>query len=324
MAYCSNCGTRIEPGEVHVCGLEKETPDRENGFAGEADRVTLQKQPAFALAPQPEVSSPMYSETPPQAASAQAVPAAAAQVAPAAAAGANGAGGASGQPGGPSPAARWAESAKAGLAQIDTAKLVGLLRNPLSALKLQGDKDLPLGVIGIAASLLGFVLWAWSFKHRVIGAIYGGFEDLGLGDFGSSMSAELPIVGPLLLTGLVSLAVLLAASYLIGVRRGEQKLDWREGLTRLGGLQLFTGALFLVGALAMFASPSLSFFLLSATLLLSLSLTLHASISAFRIAEERAFLFMLPVVAIQVCAVLIMLNAFSNQLGGAFGGMLGL
>ncbi|MDG0808683.1 hypothetical protein [Cohnella rhizosphaerae] len=45
--------------------------------------------------------------------------------------------------------------------------LLALLRNPSAALALRGAEDLPLGLIGAAASVAGFYIWVLAVQNRV-------------------------------------------------------------------------------------------------------------------------------------------------------------
>lgn len=202
------------------------------------------------------------------------------------------------------------------LANVDKHKILNLMKNPMSALQLRSESDLLYGVLGLVVSLLGFVLWAWSFKHQLIKLMILGFGSL-INDEKESYreaSEYLPIVNHMLLLGLISLIVLVGITLLLGNKMGLHKLHWKDSMVQLGGLQLISGIGFIVAALMMFISIKLSFVLLFTTLLATLALTLVAGIEMFRIHRDRIALFIGLVVLIQVCAILVVFNSFGSEL----------
>lgn len=207
-------------------------------------------------------------------------------------------------------------SARDHLAHVDKHKILNLLKNPMSALQLRAESDLLYGVLGLVVSLLGFVLWAWSFKHQLIKLMILGFGSLISDDKESYREASeyLPIVNHMLLLGLISLIVLVGITFLLGNKMGLHKLHWKDSMVQLGGLQLISGIGFIVAALMMFISIKLSFLLLFTTSLAALVLTLVAGIEMFRIQRDRLALFIGLTVLIQVCAILVVFNSFGSEL----------
>lgn len=207
-------------------------------------------------------------------------------------------------------------TAKEQLARVDRHKILNLLKNPMSALHLRGDSDLLYGVLGIIASLVGFILWSWSFKHQLIKAMIAQFGGLMRDDSEaySDASEYLPIVNHMLVLGLVSLIVMLVAVFLLGSKLGTQRIGWKDSLVKIGGLQWIVGAALIVAALVMFVSVKASLVLLLTTVIASLMLTLYAGIEIFRIYRERAVWFIAAAVLIQVVAVLVVFNSFGTEL----------
>lgn len=202
------------------------------------------------------------------------------------------------------------------LANVDKHKILNLIKNPMSALQLRAESDLLYGILGLVVSLLGFVLWAWSFKHQLIKLMLLGFGSLISDEKESYREASeyLPIVNHMLLLGLVSLIVLVGVTLLLGNKMGLHKLHWKDSMVQLGGLQLISGIGFIVAALMMFVLIKLSFVLLFTTLLATLVLTLVAAIEMFRIHRDRIALFIGLIVLIQVCAILVVFNSFGTEL----------
>ncbi|MEJ8303544.1 hypothetical protein [Saccharibacillus sacchari] len=337
MAYCTNCGAEIQAGEIHVCPLEpKEAGTPQPISSG----VSLEKNSSGTPQASPEPTSPSIPAQPDIPSAAQASSTVPGSVPPpsnvpvpvpppsreesADQARHNEQAGQPGQPGAASAtASRLADAAKSEWSKLDTGKLLGLLKNPLSALHLRGDRDLLLGIFGLLSPLLGFLIWAWAFKRNLINGLTDGFTDTGFfdGDLDSlsgSLNDRIIIVGPMFMASLISVLVLLAAAYLLGNWRGQDKQSLREGWIRLSGVQFFAGALFLVSAVLVFMSTSASLLLVGATLLLAFVLTQYAAIRMFRIAEERVSLFLALTVAIQTVAIALILNGFSTQLAEGF------
>ncbi|WP_458120187.1 hypothetical protein [Paenibacillus sp. Z6-24] len=216
----------------------------------------------------------------------------------------------------PATAAPMITTAREQLARVDRHKILNLLKRPMSALQLRGDSDLLYGLLGIIASLVGFVLWSWSFKHQLIKALVVQFGGR-LNDYEesySSASEYLPIVNHMLVLGLVSLIVMLAAVFLLGSKLGSQRHGWKDSLVKLGGLQWITGAALILSALVIFVSVKFSFVLLLTTVIATLVLTLYAGIEMFRIHRDRAVWFIGAVVLIQVVAVLLVFNSFGAEM----------
>ncbi|WP_037284563.1 hypothetical protein [Saccharibacillus sacchari] len=316
MAFCTNCGTEIQTGEIHVCPLDpKESRTSDEHIGG----VSLEKHSAEG--PREEAALPFHATH--AASPTPAMPAPLPMVAQPVTEGPSGQAGQPGQPGQPGAAAatasRFAEAAKGEWNKLDTGKLLGLLKNPLSALRLRGDSDLMLGIFGIVSPILGFLIWAWALKRSIVNSVAGGLSDIGffgddLGALSGTLSSRMTIVGPLFAASIVSVIVLLAAAYVLGNWRGQEKQSSRDGMVRLGGVQLFAGAVFLISALLVFISPSLSMLLLTGTMLLAFVYTQYAAIRMFRIPEERVSLFLALTVAIQLIAMAIILGSFSSQL----------
>lgn len=207
-------------------------------------------------------------------------------------------------------------TARGHLANVDKHKILNLLKNPMSALQLKAETDFMYGILGLVVSLLGFVLWAWSFKHQLIKLMILGFGSLISDEKESYREASeyLPIVNHMLLLGFVSLIVLVGITFLLGNKMGLHKLHWKDSIVQLGGLQLISGVGFIVAALMMFVLIKLSFLLLFTTLLATLALTLVAGIEMFRIRRDRIALFIGLIVLIQVCAILVVFNSFGTEL----------
>ena len=250
MKFCTNCGSPIQEGEVHVCSQEA---------ASTVPAPSAQPIRTVPAPPRPDLSS------------------------------------------------------------VDKSRLTELLKNPLSALQLRGETDMAYGLIGLAASILGFMAWAWSFKRNIIHTLYG---MMGIGQSWESAYSEaneqFAVLKPMFMTGLASLVFLLVGAILFGKWLGQHKTSWKEGVTVLGAVQLVSGAGFLVSALMLFVSLKIGLVLFAVVLLATLALTAYASLQFFRVPQHRVLHFMLLFVLLQVVAVLLAMDFSANQAVGDF------
>ncbi|WP_172195872.1 hypothetical protein [Saccharibacillus qingshengii] len=219
---------------------------------------------------------------------------------------------------------------KGELSKFEKGTLLGLLKNPMSALQLRGETDLRYGLMGLAASLIGYMLWAWSFKRNLLHTLFemsGGGSSSEWRDGYSEISKQFAILSPLFVIGLVSLIALIVGALGLGSWLGTNKISGKEALAKLGSVQLAIGAGFLACALMMFVSLRLGLLLLIVALLSAWALTLLASVQLFRVSSER----MLPMVAlfalVMVAAIAITFNlqvqaGIENLLGSTLGDFL--
>ncbi|GGD92935.1 hypothetical protein [Paenibacillus nasutitermitis] len=194
----------------------------------------------------------------------------------------------------------WSSAVK----QVDKNVLIRLLRNPFDALQLSPGKDLIYGVIGLGTSVIGYLIWIWLVGAKInsfFGGFFGGFSPL---SFGSQMT------GRLFLTGLVSVLALLASIWLVGMWRGNARHDIKSVVTRLGSMQVFSGAGFLAAGICSLVSLKLSFLIGGSTALIALAVTVFAGLELFNVTVNRRFEFM----ACSIAAYLIIYTVVSSIL----------
>jgi hypothetical protein len=188
-----------------------------------------------------------------------------------------------------SPALPETAAASAGTASglnLDVNVLKGLLLNPQTGMRLHPGKDFIYGILGIAASVIGFFLWGLALQKKVedsLNSVFGGFNLFG--GFNRSLNLGKYFFG----IGLVSVLCLIGALWLIGQWKGSVKRNWREVVTCLGSMQLLWGAGFIIAAVLVFISYQLSFLLMSILLLSALILTVLAAQDLFRMKAEQRF-----------------------------------
>lgn len=175
--------------------------------------------------------------------------------------------------------------------------LLNLLRNPLAGLRLNPENGLIYGILGMAASLIGFFLWGLALEKKIedsLSSVFGGFF---LFDW---VKPNIHLAEKFLPVGLVSLQSLVGALWIMGLWKGEHRSDWREVITVLGSMQLTWAACFLGGALIAFVSLQLSVLVVGIALLSALVITLLGAHDLFRIREERRLLTITGSIALYV------------------------
>lgn len=171
--------------------------------------------------------------------------------------------------------------------QVDGYFILNLLKNPLNGIHLT-EKHFIYGILGLASSLVGFLLWVLLMGKRLSALFFGMF---GFG--GGSMFRELPssvfgeVFGRMLLLGLLSTVALLAAVWLIGWWRSGTQPALKLFITRVGAAH-YIGAVGFILAGILSLSFNLSFLLLLITLLSLLALTLQAGMEASGVVKERS------------------------------------
>jgi|GEM_PF-3437265 len=184
------------------------------------------------------------------------------------------------------------QPAPAAGAQIDVQRIWELVKNPLSSLKLDGNRDFIYGLLGIAASLIGFM-----FFTLIIGRSLPFIGWLGLGG---------TLFGKMLLLAIISNTALHASIWLIGLWQGKQKLGIKPLITHIGALQYGAGAAFIVAGLLYWVSFNLCMIVLLVALLALFTLSIIASLELYNVAKERFSLYiMLTTAAYAIITMLV-------------------
>jgi hypothetical protein len=182
------------------------------------------------------------------------------------------------------------EDLSAAVKQVDSKILINLLKNPQNSLALNPSRDLVYGLLGIVASIVGFVIWAWIIQKQVqdlLDSIFGGFSLFS----GIEHSVSNLIVGKLFLTGLISLAAIFVSLWLFGNRRGNRKLSFKEAIIHLGAMQYTSGACFIITGIIILINFKLGLLFLLINLLVTLLSTVTGSIDLFEVSKENRFPF---------------------------------
>ncbi|MGF7047060.1 hypothetical protein J2T13_001562 [Paenibacillus sp. DS2015] len=167
--------------------------------------------------------------------------------------------------------------------KVDLHVLLGILKNPMNALKLNASEGgLVYGLIGLGVSLIGFLLYALALKQVMINMISSVFGELsgffdGAGSIGNSFSggiaSQLSLGWNALWIGLVSAVALLATYWLVGNAVSKKKMAQLDFITKVGAFQLVFGVVFILSALLAFITFKFSILLMVISLLLALVCT---------------------------------------------------
>ncbi|MBP1995995.1 hypothetical protein [Paenibacillus eucommiae] len=201
----------------------------------------------------------------------------------------------------------------ASVKQVDRNVILRLLKNPLEGMKLSSSTDFGYGVVGIAAAVVGFLVWvlfmgsamnSMLFGMFGFGGGFGGFADL----METKRSVSAAIFGRMFLISLISAASFLAALWFIGLWRGGRRLSIKQFITQIGAMQFVVGAGFVAAGLIALMSIKLSFLVVTVTLLSTLVLSVIAASDMFQIAKERLASF----VIFSVAAYLLLVSLLSS------------
>lgn len=184
-------------------------------------------------------------------------------------------------------------------ANIDTQKLLGLLKNPTASVKLQPATDWIYGVIGAAIGVIGFWFFVWAL-HEETTPDTSGVEGLGdlFGALGSLTRAfDSPFwslygsmgAGKYLILAVCAIALAAVAFTLVGNWIGGRKRSWQEAATYYGGTQVQTGAGLIIAGILVFVSAELGALVATLVLLLSLVVLVIQGLALHEVSRERVF-----------------------------------
>lgn len=164
--------------------------------------------------------------------------------------------------------------------KIETKIVIDLLQNPLKSLELHSSTQWIYGVLGVAAALLGFIVWAIVTITSFMSLFMNPFSSFGLkGLFG--FGTWMLFLFQALIFGLLSQTVLMTSVWLFGNRFADAKFSPKEIVTVLGGVQWLPGAGMIVGGLLSALYFPLGFAVFAAALLVDLVLILTAALEMY-------------------------------------------
>ncbi|MFX3632912.1 MAG: hypothetical protein ACE3L7_02730 [Candidatus Pristimantibacillus sp.] len=181
----------------------------------------------------------------------------------------------------------------ASIKQVDKNIILRLLKNPFESMALNPSKDLVYGVIGIAAAIIGFLIWALLIGGKLESIFYGMLGFGGLASFGDKGSIATALFGKMFLVAIISNIALLAAIWGIGQWKGDQKQSLKALVTHIGAIHYIAGAGFIIAGILALMSLKLSLLVLLISLLSALMLSIHAAIDLFKVEQNRQALYMI-------------------------------
>lgn len=191
--------------------------------------------------------------------------------------------------------------------QFDFKRILKLLMNPLESLKLS-DKDFIYGIIGLASSYAGFLIWSLLVTKR-LNALFNPFYELAsLFGGGSRGSVFFAMYSKLMLTGIWSIIALFGVVWLVSWWQSGSQPEMKSFLTRIGGIHYIGCAGFLLACI-LSASFTFSMLIVVITLLALLVLTLYAGAELYVSSREKLSLYFLVTIAGYV-----LLSSFIPQL----------
>lgn len=204
----------------------------------------------------------------------------------------------------------WGNSAADSLKKVDYQVIYALLKNPQRAASLQPDKDLVYGILGLVASILGFMIWVWMVGKKLSSLLNDlfGFNDINSFFETGSVSNKIStmLTGKLFGLSIVSIVALGTALWLIGIWLGRKKLTLSDFITYFGGMQYSFGAGFIIAGLGTIVGLRISIILVIINLLASLVLNLMLASEISEVSKDRRLTFVASSIAayIIVSAVL--------------------
>ncbi|MBD2845861.1 hypothetical protein IDH44_11720 [Paenibacillus sp. IB182496] len=194
-------------------------------------------------------------------------------------------------------AAEGARHIAAQFRRIEPGVLVRLLRQPREALSLEGPAAPVYGFVGVAAALIGFIIWAMLLGNELASLVFG-FGSSSIFDAFSAYRADIywRIIGRMLVIGLVSSAAMIGVLYAAGRWLGEAKLRFGTFFASIGAMQLVFGAGFVLAGLCSLINLRLSLFVMLVVLLAALVLLVSAASDLLRVPKAREAAFAVTVI----------------------------
>ncbi|MCM3338980.1 hypothetical protein M3650_10130 [Paenibacillus sp. MER TA 81-3] len=187
---------------------------------------------------------------------------------------------------------------------FDMKRAVQLMKHPTEASALQPASDWLYGVIAVAASAIGFALFAFS--------IFSGLMSM-LNPFGAYLNAgeSIGLFIKLVLLYIITLAALFGALWLVSRWKGVQRSDVKTFLVRLAAMQMPYGPAYLVAFLMMLISfTSLSLAIAGIVWFTSVIMTVSETMEQAEVTRDNRFLCVASSIALYFVLLLILTKIF--------------
>ncbi len=186
---------------------------------------------------------------------------------------------------------------------LDFSFILGLMKNPMSALKLDPKKHFLYGLIGLGASFVGYIIWALFIAGSMRGAISLFLAPSSLLTGGASYAS---VMGRLIFIGIISNIALFGSIFLISMWKATDRQSIQSLLTKLGAVQYFAAAGFILAGLLSFMTFKLSLAILLITLLTVLFLTLLAAVQMYKVKEKDIALYGVAIIAVYFIIMMVL------------------
>jgi hypothetical protein len=187
------------------------------------------------------------------------------------------------------------------LANIDAQKLIELLKNPTSSVRLQPAVDWIYGVIGAVIGAIGLFFFVWALKEKITPDLaVNNLGDLGKALSGLGQAYDSPFfslftatsTGKYLILAVCAIVLAGVAFTLVGNWIGGRKRTWQEAATYYGGTQVLFGAGLIVSGLIAFISAELASLIAALLLVLSLIVLVIQGLALHEVSRERVFTYL--------------------------------
>ncbi|NKI22707.1 hypothetical protein HFN20_16030 [Paenibacillus dendritiformis] len=172
---------------------------------------------------------------------------------------------------------------------IDMARVVRLMKEPQAASYMTTGADYWYGVIGAAASAIGFALFGYLFLNQFAKVIFGSLP-FGFGSTTLPFSYFLQ----LMLLHLAALAALFGSLYFVNRWKGGRKLYAKTFFVQLAAMQMPYGPIYAVaGIIALLTFYSLALAIAGLAWLVSVMMTIYESLEQAQVSRNNRFVYML-------------------------------
>ena len=184
---------------------------------------------------------------------------------------------------------------------IDFQFILKLIKNPFEALKLDGKKDLLYGLIGIGASLVGYIVIVLALSSYLKGIFLNPLA--ALAGAGSGTGA---FIGKMILLGILSLLSLFLSLWLISLWKGQERHSIQDMITKLGAMQYLSGVGFLVAGIIAFMTIKLALAIFLIALISTMIISVQAAFQMYKVKEESSALYIVSSVGAYFIVMLVL------------------
>ncbi len=177
------------------------------------------------------------------------------------------------------------------LRRLDGTIILNMLKNPMDSMYLNAGNDFVYGMIGIAASIIGFLLWISVVMNKVAFGLFGIISGKGLINH---------TFGHMFMLTLLSNVALVGSLWLVGRWLGSEKKSFKAIITRAGATQFIIAAGLIAAGIIALVTVKLSAVLAVIALISSFVMAIVLTMELCQVALEKRAYFMISVIAMYV------------------------